>query len=98
MTTTTVKDPVCGMEIDPKSAAGTSEFGSETIYFCSPGCKEKFDAAPEEYAANGATKKMGENKQTRQSNGLTTKQATDGTHNNHIFRRTKIFFNLILGE
>ncbi|HYG79088.1 MAG TPA: heavy metal translocating P-type ATPase [Pyrinomonadaceae bacterium] len=41
---TRVVDPVCGMSIDPESAAGTSERDGETFYFCSPGCKEKFDA------------------------------------------------------
>jgi Cu+-exporting ATPase len=83
MTTTTVKDPVCGMEIDAATAAGQSEYGGETIYFCSSVCKEKFDAAPEKFAVNTSPKEIGENKQTNQSNGLTTKQATDGTHNNH---------------
>jgi Cu+-exporting ATPase len=46
-----VTDPVCGMEIDPAKAAGRSEHGGRTYYFCSPGCKASFDEAPEEYAA-----------------------------------------------
>ncbi len=29
-----VKDPVCGMEIDPKEAAGKSEYQGQTYYFC----------------------------------------------------------------
>lgn len=37
------------MEIDPSSAAGTSVYKGETIYFCNPRCKEKFDAEPEKY-------------------------------------------------
>ncbi|HBG74733.1 MAG TPA: YHS domain-containing protein [Anaerolineae bacterium] len=45
-----VKDPVCGMTIDPKTAAGKSEYKGETYYFCSAGCKKSFDAKPEEYA------------------------------------------------
>jgi len=44
------KDPVCGMDIDPKTAAGNSEYKGETYYFCSPGCKKSFDADPEKYA------------------------------------------------
>jgi P-type Cu+ transporter len=37
-------DPVCGMTVDPETAAGTSERDGVRYYFCSPGCKEKFDA------------------------------------------------------
>jgi P-type Cu+ transporter len=40
------KDPVCGMTVDPQSAAGQSEFGGATFYFCSGSCKERFDRAP----------------------------------------------------
>ena len=49
--TTKVLDPVCGMTIDPAKAAGSSEYRGETIYFCSKGCKAKFDAEPEKYVA-----------------------------------------------
>lgn len=45
-----VKDPVCGMEIDPKTAYGKSEYQGQTYYFCSPGCKQAFDKEPEKYA------------------------------------------------
>ncbi len=38
------KDPVCGMEVDEKSAAAKSEHMGKTYYFCSPGCKKTFDA------------------------------------------------------
>ncbi|MBP1694589.1 MAG: hypothetical protein H6Q37_2472, partial [Chloroflexi bacterium] len=27
------KDPVCGMDIDPKTAAGESEYQGQTYYF-----------------------------------------------------------------
>ncbi len=43
------KDPVCGMDVDPKSAAGKSEYQGQTYYFCSPGCKQAFDKEPEKY-------------------------------------------------
>ena len=46
---TTVVDPVCEMEIDPKDAAGTSEYKGQTYYFCSSGCKKSFDKDPERY-------------------------------------------------
>ena len=45
-----VTDPVCGMTIDPASAAGRSEHNGETHYFCSAGCKAAFDADPGRYA------------------------------------------------
>ena len=50
----TVKDPVCGMDIDPKTAAGKSEYKGQTYYFCSPGCKRSFDKDPEKYVGKPA--------------------------------------------
>jgi Cu+-exporting ATPase len=44
--TTITKDPVCGMTVDPQSAAGQSDFAGTTFYFCSSSCKERFDRAP----------------------------------------------------
>ena len=40
------KDVVCGMQVDPKSAAGSSQYNGKTYYFCSAGCKARFDANP----------------------------------------------------
>lgn len=50
-TTTTQIDPVCGMQVSPAQAAGQSEYGGKTYYFCSRGCKTKFDNNPSEFAA-----------------------------------------------
>jgi Cu+-exporting ATPase len=47
----TVYDPVCGMTIDPSKAAGTSQYEGKTVYFCSGGCKKRFDADPASFAA-----------------------------------------------
>jgi YHS domain-containing protein len=44
------KDPVCGMDVDPKQAAGKSEYQGQTYYFCSAGCKKAFDKEPAKYA------------------------------------------------
>lgn len=44
-------DPVCGMKVDPAKAGPNSVFHGHTYYFCGPGCKKKFDAAPETYLA-----------------------------------------------
>ena len=46
---TLVRDPVCGMTFPPETAKATSQHHGETIYFCSPGCKQKFDADPDRY-------------------------------------------------
>ena len=48
-----VKDLVCGMEIDPKTAAATSEHQGTTYYFCAVGCKQDFDADPQKYISGG---------------------------------------------
>ncbi|HEV7919702.1 MAG TPA: copper-translocating P-type ATPase [Thermoanaerobaculia bacterium] len=37
-------DPICGMTVDPARAAGSSTVDGQTHYFCSKGCKAKFDA------------------------------------------------------
>jgi RND family efflux transporter MFP subunit len=44
-----VKDPSCGMELDPAKAAGKSEYLGKTYYFCSKSCKEMFDKDPKKY-------------------------------------------------
>lgn len=44
------RDPVCGMQVDERRAAGQSEYKGKTYYFCSAGCKAAFDQNPERYA------------------------------------------------
>ncbi|MCM2317569.1 MAG: cadmium-translocating P-type ATPase [Thermoanaerobaculia bacterium] len=44
-----VKDVVCGMTIDPATAAGSSKVGDTTYYFCANSCKTRFDADPGPY-------------------------------------------------
>ncbi len=46
----THKDPICGMQVEESDAAGQSEYEGKTYYFCSTGCKAKFEADPDEYA------------------------------------------------
>jgi P-type Cu+ transporter len=48
-TTTIVKDPVCGMDVEVATAAGRTEHKGQSYYFCGSKCKEKFDANPEQY-------------------------------------------------
>ena len=43
------KDPICGMDVEPKDAAATYEYEGETFYFCAVGCKDEFARNPEKY-------------------------------------------------
>src|SRR5512143_3766532 len=45
----TVRDPVCGMEIDLADAVGSHEYKGETFYFCSRSCLERFKEDPEQF-------------------------------------------------
>jgi Cu+-exporting ATPase len=44
-----VKDPVCGMSVDPHTAKHQAEHNGHPYYFCSAGCRAKFIADPERY-------------------------------------------------
>ena len=46
-----VKDPVCGMWVDPHTAKHRAEHAGRPYYFCSAGCREKFLADPQRYLA-----------------------------------------------
>jgi YHS domain-containing protein len=49
-----VKDPACGMMIDPAKAeaeGNTVVRDGVTYYFCSTSCKHKFGQQPEHYVA-----------------------------------------------
>lgn len=43
------KDPVCGMNVDEKKAAGSSAYSGKTYYFCCSHCKVEFDKNPAKY-------------------------------------------------
>ena len=45
----TVKDPVCGMSVDPATGKHHCGHGGKTYYFCSDGCLRKFQADPESF-------------------------------------------------
>lgn len=42
-------DPVCGMEVQPDSAAASVEFEGNTYYFCSQQCADTFNSDPTRY-------------------------------------------------
>jgi Cu+-exporting ATPase len=48
-TSTLATDPVCGMQVDPATAAATSDYQGKTYYFCAVGCKTRFDKNPQSY-------------------------------------------------
>jgi P-type Cu+ transporter len=42
-------DVVCGMQVDPARAAGTSNYAGQAYYFCGRGCLERFRADPDAF-------------------------------------------------
>jgi Cu+-exporting ATPase len=47
-------DPVCGMTVDPRTAAGSHMHGGRTYWFCSTGCVARFKADPDRYLGPAA--------------------------------------------
>jgi Cu+-exporting ATPase len=45
----TVRDPVCGMSVDPATSKHRFDYQGETFHFCSAGCRTKFSADPAAY-------------------------------------------------
>lgn len=45
----TDKDPVCGMEVDEKTAKYKSLHANNVYYFCSSTCQNEFNKNPEKY-------------------------------------------------
>ena len=45
----TVKDPVCGMMVDPERTAHHAEHDGHSFHFCSARCHDRFVVAPEHY-------------------------------------------------
>ncbi|HWL88513.1 MAG TPA: HAD-IC family P-type ATPase, partial [Polyangiaceae bacterium] len=44
-----MKDPVCGMTVDPATAKWRHEHDDHTFFFCNPRCRERFIADPAKY-------------------------------------------------
>ncbi|MBS5905239.1 MAG: heavy metal translocating P-type ATPase [Acetobacteraceae bacterium] len=44
-----VRDPVCGMEVDPAKTPHHAHHGGAAFHFCSAGCKSKFETDPDRY-------------------------------------------------
>lgn len=44
-----VKDPVCGMMVDPEKAEWKSDYQGKTYFFCSENCQKQFEADPAQF-------------------------------------------------
>ena len=53
-----VRDPVCGMEINPQHAAATTAYQGQTFYFCRVQCQEQFDQSLERVCESSLGAKM----------------------------------------
>ena len=53
-------DPVCGMQVEEKDAAGLSEHEGKTYYFDREECMTKFNEHPEQYASKSGQKDPGD--------------------------------------
>jgi Cu+-exporting ATPase len=42
-------DPVCGMNVDPRTARHRLAYGGRDYFFCSARCRERFEAEPEKF-------------------------------------------------
>lgn len=47
-----VKDPVCGMMIEPAAAAGLAVHQGRTYHFCSTTCRELFEENPDKFVSD----------------------------------------------
>ncbi|MBI1211149.1 MAG: heavy metal translocating P-type ATPase [Alphaproteobacteria bacterium] len=55
-----VRDPVCGMSVDPAKTAHHATYKGAEYHFCNPRCREKFVANPQAYLGGDANKEPAE--------------------------------------
>ncbi len=55
ITSSPATDPVCGLTVDPATAAATLARDDLSYYFCSTGCRDGFAKNPESFLASGPT-------------------------------------------
>jgi Cu+-exporting ATPase len=53
------QDPVCGMTVDPKQAAGSFDYNGHTYFFCSLACLEKFQSDPNRFLHSSSATAIG---------------------------------------
>jgi Cu+-exporting ATPase len=54
-----IKDPICGMTVNPRTAAFSVYYRSQTYYFCSQMCRMMFEREPEKYVKVEETESIG---------------------------------------
>ena len=68
-------DPVCGMTVDPDTAAAHRRYAGQTVSFCSPGCATTFDSDPARYGGAASD--------TDPVCGMTVETSTAAAHRTH---------------
>lgn len=76
----TVRDPVCGMTIDPDTAAGHETHDGADYSFCSDACREDFLADPARYLTPTPTPAMSVMADGNQLRGARPRTDPDDTH------------------
>ncbi|WP_447599677.1 heavy metal translocating P-type ATPase [Nitrospira sp. Nam80] len=51
-------DPVCGMTVQPETAAGSYPYQGKTYWFCSTSCLQRFRKDPDAYPSGAVTRSM----------------------------------------
>jgi P-type Cu+ transporter len=69
-------DPVCGMQVDPATAAGSADHQGVTYWFCSAGCRDAFAADPDRYATPGTKRLVSESVTARTPKPVTEQPGT----------------------
>jgi P-type Cu+ transporter len=46
-----IRDHVCQMDVDERTATAQTDYEGDTYYFCSEKCKDRFEADPERYVS-----------------------------------------------
>jgi YHS domain-containing protein len=49
-----VKDLVCNMDVDEKTAKYKTIYQGKYYYFCAPGCKKAFETNPQKYLSGSS--------------------------------------------
>ncbi|MBI2970222.1 MAG: heavy metal translocating P-type ATPase [Gammaproteobacteria bacterium] len=70
-------DPVCGMQVAEKRSAGSSVYEHTSYYFCSTGCRNKFEADPATFVARSSAHSGTENEHGGHRNVNRTQTARD---------------------
>jgi Cu+-exporting ATPase len=77
-------DPICGMTVEPATAAGRFEYEGVTYYFCSTHCLDRFRAAPNQYVAKATDAGLPEPTAGRRSLPMMPSMATQPAEGSEV--------------